>query len=197
MKTIKHVELYGGSCIRKKIIIDTCELYENQFETIAIHPDSQELDVRTTETEEKAIHDFDEMFMKYAGEMQKAIYTANLRTSNKYTLVYLNEFGFSIVQKITLRSVEYTTYAQFGDAVKLSFVPYRKRKVYQMYFYDCSIMIFAGWQDIKETDTKDILKDDGIKIVKSKYSCFDARYIDDIENILKIQFVFISSTNRV
>jgi len=47
-------------------------------------------------------------------------------------------------------------------------------------------MIFEGWQDLKETDTKEVLKDDGnVKLVKSKYACFDSRYIDDLEKVFK------------
>ena len=37
-----------------------------------------------------------------------------------------------------------------------------------------------------ESATKDILKDDGqIKITKSKYSCFSASYIEDLEKVFK------------
>lgn len=47
-------------------------------------------------------------------------------------------------------------------------------------------MIFEGWQDLKEANTKEILKDDGtVKIVKSKYGCFDARYIEDLEKVFE------------
>ena len=104
----------------------------------------------------------------------------------RYTLVYLNDFGFPVAQKIIFQSMELTTYAQYSDVVKMIFKPYRKRSLYQKYFYNNSLMIFKGWQDMKESDTKEILKDnDSLKIIKSKYSGFDARYIDDLEKVFK------------
>ena len=47
-------------------------------------------------------------------------------------------------------------------------------------------MISEGWQDLKEEDTKEVLKDDGnIRTTKSKYGCFDGRYIEDLEAVFK------------
>ena len=38
----------------------------------------------------------------------------------------------------------------------------------------------------KETDIKETITDnDKVKITKSKYGCFDSRYIDDLENCFK------------
>ena len=79
-----------------------------------------------------------------------------------------------------------TTYAQYSDVVEMVFTPYRKRRQYKKYFYNCSLMIFEGWQDLKEEDTKEVLKDDGnIRTTKSKYDCFDGRYIEDLEAVFK------------
>ena len=53
-------------------------------------------------------------------------------------------------------------------------------------FYNSSLMIFDGWQDMDESAIKETLKEDEkIKITKSKYSCFSASYIEDLEKIFK------------
>ena len=65
-------------------------------------------------------------------------------------------------------------------------IQFNKRKYYKKTFYDCSLLIFEGWQDLNKEDISEVLKDDGnTKLVKSKYGCFDSRYIDDLENIFK------------
>lgn len=185
MKTLKHEEIGGGYSIRKKIIIDTCEISDGKFDVMALYENGEELEEVETNTEAEAIQAFNKMFEKYAGELQKALY-GKLETGKKYTIVHLGEFGFPIAQKITFHSMKCTTYAQHGDVVKMIFTPYRKRNQYQKYFYNASFMIFEGWQDLNETDTKEVLKDDGnVKLVKSKYACFDSRYIDDLENVFK------------
>lgn len=182
--TLKHIELNGGYSGKHKIIIDACELF-GEYEVIAMRENGEELACKTAATETEAIKAFYNMILQYAGNLQKALYN-KLAEGEKYTLVYLNEFGFPVAQKIIFQSMELTTYAQYSDVVKMIFKPYRKRSLYQKYFYNNSLMIFKGWQDMKESDTKEILKEsDSLKITKSKYSCFDARYIDNLEKIFK------------
>lgn len=182
--TLKHIELNGGYSGKRKIIIDACEFF-GEYEVMAMRENSEELACKTVATEIEAIKTFDNMILQYAGNLQKALYN-KLVEGERYTLVYLNDFGFPVAQKIIFQSMELTTYAQYSDVVKMIFKPYRKRSLYQKYFYNNSLMIFKGWQDMKESDTKEILKDnDSLKIIKSKYSGFDARYIDDLEKVFK------------
>lgn len=184
MKTLKHEELKGGYTMGKKIIVDACELSENDFEVMTMYEDEEEIDCKAATTEAEVIQIVNDMIQEYAGELQKAIYNANMVEGGKYTLVYCNEFGFPVAQKITFHGFNLCTYAQYSDVVKMVFTPYRKRNQYQKYFYNISLMIFKGWQDLKEEDTSKVLKDDGnVKMTRSKYSCFDARYIDDLEKI--------------
>lgn len=187
--TLKRIELNGGYSGKRKIIIDACELF-GKYEVMAMYEDNglstdDELACKTVATKEEALKAFDGMVLQYAGNLQKALYN-KLVEGEKYTLVYLNDFGFPVAQKIVFQSMELTTYAQYSDVVKMIFKPYRKRSLYQKYFYNNSLMIFEGWQDMKESDTMETLKDnESIKVTKSKYSCFDARYIEDLENIFK------------
>ena len=183
-RTIKHEELKGGYSIGKKVIIDAVEAF-GEFEIMAMHEDGTELESFETNTEVEAIKAFDEILLKYAEPLQKALYN-KLEEGGKYTFVYLNDFGFPVVQKITFHSMKCTTYAQYSDVIEMIFTPYRKRNQYRKYFYNCSLMIFKGWQDMKEEDTHKTLKDnESVKITMSKYACFDSRYIDDLEKVFK------------
>lgn len=180
-RTIRHEELKGGYTMGKKTIIDACEIF-GEFEIMAMYEDDEELESKTVSTEIEAIKVFDDLFMKYAEPLQKALYN-KLQEGKRYTLVYLNEFGFPVAQKITFHSMKAKTYAQYSDVMEMIFTPYRKRTQYRKLFYNCSMMIFEGWQDLKEEEIKVTLEDNkNVKITKSKYGCFDSRYIDDLEN---------------
>ena len=183
-RTIRHEELKGDYTMEKKIIIDACEI-SGEFEVMAMYEDGEELESKTVTTEIEAIKVFDDLFMKYAEPLQCALYN-KLHSGKKYTLVYLNDFGFPVAEKITFHSVRSSTYAQHSDVMEMIFTPYRKRTQYRKLFYSCSMMIFEGWQDLKEEEIKETLEDNkNVKITKSKYGCFDSRYIDDLENCFK------------
>lgn len=183
-RTIRHEELKGGYTMGRKIIIDACEIF-GEFEIMAMYENGEELESRTVSTEIEAIKVFDNLLLKYAEPLQCALYN-KLQPGKKYTLVYLNEFGFPVAQKITFHSMRTTTYAQYSDVMEMIFTPYRKRTKYRKLIYNCSMMIFEGWQDLKETDIKETITDnDKVKVTKSKYGCFDSKYIDDLENCFK------------
>lgn len=184
VRTIKHEELKGGYSNGKKIIIDASEVY-GEFEIMAMYEDGTELESTTASTEKEAAKAFDEILLKYAEPLQKALYN-KLKEGEKYTLVYLNDFGYPVAQKIKFHSMKCTTYAQYSDVVEMVFTPYRKRSQVKKRFYESSLMVFKGWQELKEEDTHEVLKNnESVKITKSKYSCFDSRYIDDLENSFK------------
>lgn len=183
-RTIRHEELKGGYTMGKKIIIDACEIFR-EFEIMAMYENGEELESRTVSTEIEVIKVFDNLLLKYTEPLQCALYN-KLQPGKKYTLVYLNEFGFPVAQKITFHSMRTTTYAQYSDVMEMIFTPYRKRTKYRKLIYNCSMMIFEGWQDLKEEELKETLEDNkNVKITKSKYGCFDSRYIDDLENCFK------------
>lgn len=191
MKTIKRIELFGNYSGKRKIIIDACQFMENEIEVMAIREgnvlvEDTELDCITVQTEAEALKTFDSLINKYAESLQKALYNAKMVEGGKYTLVYLNDFGFPVAQRITYHEMQLCTYVQYSDCVRLVFTPYRKRKMYAKTFYNTSLMIFEGWQDLKEEDIKNTISDNGkVKTTISKYGSFDAQYIDDLEKVFK------------
>ena len=188
INSIRHEEIGGGYTMQREIILNAADLRPigGQFEIVALDRDGEELDTATAGSEAAALVEFNKLVQKYAGPLQKALNAAGLIPGHRYTLVYLNEFGFPVAQKITFDSMTFTTYAQHSDVVKLVFTPYRKRTKYSRRFYNSSLLIFDGWQDMDESAIKETLKeDDKIKVTKSKYSCFSASYIEDLEKVFK------------
>lgn len=183
---IRHEELGGGYTMRPHVILDAADLRPigKQFEIVALDKDGEELEAVTAADEAAAIKEFDALVQKYAEPFQRAMNAAGLRPGHRYTLVYLSEFGFPVADKITFHSMRFRTYAQHSDVAELTVTRYRKRSRCSCLFHNQSLMIFDGWQDMDDSATKDILKDDGtVKITKSKYTCFSANYIEDLEKV--------------
>ena len=183
---IRHEELGGGYTMRPHVILDAADLRSigKQYEVMALGHDGEELEAVTVVDEAAAVAEFDKLVDKYAEPFQKALYAAQLVPDHRYTLVYLSEFGFPIADKVTYHSMRCRTYAQHSDVVELTVTRYRKRSRCSCLFYNCSLMIFEGWQDMDDSAISDTLKYDGIiKVTKSKYTCFSASYIEDLEHI--------------
>lgn len=186
MRTIKHEEIGGGYTHARKIIIDACESSTGEFKAMALDEDGEELTGHKAHDEDSITEAFYNLINQYAEPLQKTVYCARLVPGGKYTLAYCNEFGFPVAQKITLDSVQLTSYAQFSDCVRLAFIPYCKRTKYTKTFYNTSLLIFEGWQDLPKNFGFTVKRETAdCTMLKSNYSCFDSHYIDDIEKILK------------
>lgn len=183
---IRHEELGGGYTMRPHVILDAADLHPigKQFEIVALDKDGEELEAVTAADEAAAIKEFDRLVDKYAEPFQRALYSAGLVPGHRYTLVYLSEFGFPVADKVTYHSMRCWTYAQHSDVVELTVTRYRKRSRCSCLFYNCSLLVFEGWQDMDDGAINDVLKDDGkVKITQSKYGCFSASYIEDLEKV--------------
>lgn len=182
MKRLAHEVIGGSYSNRREIILDACYIDRTTIEVMALS-NGNEMEVKQFDNDEAAALDyFAKLVHRYAGNFQKAVY-GKLQRGEKYTLAYLNEFGWPVTQKIKFESAEFTSYAQHSDVVKMIFTPYRKRSLYQKYFYNQSLMIFKGWQDLEMDKLSIITERNGLVIRSSKYSCFDARYIDEMEEL--------------
>ena len=118
--------------------------------------------------------------------VQGTFKAAGLVPGEKYTIFHLgHDFGFPMFDKITFDSMSFEKYAQYEDAVKLTFTPYRKRRLFYRWYYNESFIICRGWHDLDETKIKNIIEDTPeYKATMTKYSCFDARYIQDAKEYL-------------
>ena len=69
MNPIKHTEyIYNG----RRVILDTCELALNHYETMLLYPNGHEIACRTARTEADAIAGFDELLTAYPADTKPA-----------------------------------------------------------------------------------------------------------------------------
>ena len=185
LKTIKHIELGGGYTMRRKVILDI-EKINDEYEVMAMLPDGEELDSGKFDDREDALAEFDKYFNKYAEDFQKAIYNANLKPYERYTIACLSDFGFPCVIHIEYLDADYTTYAQHSDVVRLKYHQKYKKHDTEKYFYNKSVSIFKGWQELpKDFGYNVIGESDQVVTKMSKYGCFDYHYIEDMNNYFK------------
>jgi hypothetical protein len=69
---------------------------------------------------------------------------ADIQQGEKLTLFYIGGMGSIMTDRMTFDSVENTTYAQYDNAVKLTFTPERKRNLHYNYFHS-ELLVFKGW----------------------------------------------------
>lgn len=182
---LKHLEFGGGYSNKRKIICDIAYIY-GAFEVAAIYENGDEVDVEKARTEEEAFRIFDGFVEKYAGRFQTEVYKANLIPGERYTVFTLGDFGFPIAYQFTLVSIEYTTYAQYDDAVVFTVRRKGKRKNERFVYHGKSIQVYHGWQTMPENFGFEVLEENEESVLcKSKYCCFDAGYMADAEKVFK------------
>lgn len=154
MSSLYHAKLGGGYTQRREIIIDAADMSEygeSSFEVAALTEDGDELDMERCDTAEQAKAAFDALIQKYAEPLQRTIASADLQPGGRYTLVYHNEFGFPVAQKVTFWGYAMRTYAQHSDVVQLT-VAYRggKTQWLKLFIGYEPLLIFRGWQSCRE-----------------------------------------------
>lgn len=65
MSTIKRTEYTRNG---RRVILDTCELAANRYETMLMYPDGQEITYRTASTETDALRDFEVILAAYPAD---------------------------------------------------------------------------------------------------------------------------------
>lgn len=194
MSSLYHAKLGGGYTQRREIIIDAADMSEygeSGFEVAALAEDGNELDMERCDTEEQAKAAFDTLIQKYAGPLQRTIASADLQPGGRYTLVFHNEFGFPIAQRVTFCGYAMRTYAQHSDVVQLKVVYRREKKQWLKLFIGYEpLLIFKGWQELPESAVWRPTRStrDGTMRV-SKYESFSNQYIEDALRILKAPVV--------
>ena len=176
-----HEEIGGGYGMRRKTIIDTTEIESGVFETMTLLENGDELECVRSDNAKDAERVFREMIQRHAGPLQAAFYRAAMVPGERYTLVFLGEFGFPVDLRITFQEAKLTTYAQYDDAVSVTFREQNKRKSYRMYMYNKSFLVYDGWRNLEKTASYNVEKRGGCTTMISKYGCFDERFMDDIK----------------
>lgn len=190
MSSLYHAKLGGGYTQRREIIIDAADMREYEesgFEVAALTEDGDELDMERCDTAEQAKAAFDALIQKYAGPLQRTIASADLQPGGRYTLVFHNEFGFPVAQKVTFWGYAMRTYAQHSDVVQLT-VAYRggKTQCLKLFIGYEPLLIFRGWQELPESALWDVKRSSGDTTMRvSKYGSFSDQYIEDALHILK------------
>lgn len=116
--------------------------------------------------------------------IQEQFKNAELEKGEKYTLFYISDLGSLITERITYDSCQPTKYAQYNNAVKLTYKPENKRKLYYRHFYS-DLLLFKGWHSLPETVLRNVeVRPDGLKITHSKYYSCDRRQFDEVLNYL-------------
>jgi hypothetical protein len=181
-----NFKLRGGNTIKNGIIINTDTNSTGEFKTVAKYENGAILQELTAQTANEAARNIHKVFNDYAEPRQKAFFNAGLVEGEKYTIMCMSDFGFPVTIKCKIIGVEYTTYAQHSDVVKVCCIPYKSRKARAYLFYSGSVIIFKGWQELKEEDTYNIeeVRENCI-MRRSKYGCFDPRYFEDVLKKLK------------
>ncbi|PPB12856.1 LPD29 domain-containing protein [Brevibacillus laterosporus] len=113
--------------------------------------------------------------------IQEQFKNADIQQGEKLTLFFISDFGAIVTNRITFDSVEPTTYAQYNNAVKLSFKPENKRQLYYNHFYS-TLLVYKGWHNLPETVLHDIEVCNGYTLSKSKYLSCDKKQYDEILN---------------
>ena len=190
MSSLYHAKLGGGYTQRREIIIDAADMSEygeSSFEVAALTEDGDELDMERCDTAEQAKAAYDALIQKYAEPLQRTIASADLQPGGRYTLVYHNEFGFPVAQKVTFWGYAMRTYAQHSDVVQLT-VAYRggKTQWLKLFIGYEPLLIFRGWQELPESALWDVKGSSGDTTMRvSKYGSFSDQYIEDALHILK------------
>ena len=117
--------------------------------------------------------------LKEVDGIQEQFRNADLKQGQKVTLFYITDFGSVANQMVTLDSVEYTKYAQYDNAVKLTWIPKGKRKQYYNFFYS-TLLVYEGWLELPKSVLHEVKETNDFVITKTKYLSCDKKQYDVI-----------------
>ncbi|WP_080845604.1 LPD29 domain-containing protein [Cytobacillus gottheilii] len=111
--------------------------------------------------------------------IQDQFTNADIQQGEKLTLIYISDFGSIVTNRITFDSVTNSKYAQYDNAIKLTFTPEKKRKLHYKYFYS-TMLVYKGWVSLPKSVLHEEEQRNGFTITKSKYHSCDNRQYDEI-----------------
>jgi hypothetical protein len=115
----------------------------------------------------------------------------NLKHGEKYTLLWMSSFGMGLSEmKGTLEQIELCSYAQYGEAVKITLKPFRKKKSVTMVFYPGKdFMMYHGYVEA-DTEMVRSWKSSGDVVVGETLLAFDPEYFEIAKRSVKEKPVF-------
>jgi hypothetical protein len=113
--------------------------------------------------------------------IQEQFKQADIQQGEKITLFYISDWGSIVTSRVTFDSATPTTYAQYNNAIKLTYKPEKKRKLYYNHFYS-TLLVYKGWHNLPETVLNDVEVRNDMIITKSKYHSCDKKQYDEILN---------------
>jgi hypothetical protein len=112
--------------------------------------------------------------------IQEQFKNADLQQGQKVTLFYISDWGSITKSHITIDKVEPAKYAQYDNAIKITFTPEGKRKQYYNYWYS-TLLVYNGWLNLPEEVLYTIEETGtGLTMKKSKYLSCDKKQYDEI-----------------
>ncbi|MCY7947675.1 hypothetical protein P8891_11515 [Bacillus atrophaeus] len=116
--------------------------------------------------------------------IQEQFEKAEFEKGEKYTLFYISDLGSLITERITYDSCQPMKYAQYDNAMKVTYKPENKRNLYYRHFYS-DLLMFKGWHSLPETVLNNVeVRPDGTKITHSKYHSCNKRQFDEVLDYL-------------
>ena len=106
---------------------------------------------------------------------------ANIQQGEKITLFYISDFGSIVTSKVIFDNVVNESYAQYKNAVKLTFKPENKRSLHYSHFYS-TLLVYKGWLSLPETVLYKVEEKNGFRVTSSKFHSCDNRQYDEILN---------------
>lgn len=113
--------------------------------------------------------------------IQEQFKHAAIEQGEKVTLFYISDFGSIVKSKITFNNVEPTKYAQYDNAIKLTFIPDKKSNLHYKHFYS-TLLVYKGWHSLPDTVLNHVEENNGMRITRSKYHSCDDKQYDEILN---------------
>ena len=118
--------------------------------------------------------------------IQEQFKKADIEKGEKLTLFYISDWGSIVESKIIFDSATPSTYAQYNNAIKLTFKPEKKRNLHYKYFHS-TLLVYKGWQTLPKTVLNEVEENNGFIVTRTKYGSCDNKQYDEIINYFEQQ----------
>ncbi|MEM4994955.1 LPD29 domain-containing protein [Priestia sp. SB1] len=118
--------------------------------------------------------------------IQEQFKNADIQQGEKVTLFYISDWGSIVTSRVTFDEAVPAKYAQYDNAVKLTFTPEKKRKLHYKYFYS-TLLVYKGSHSLPDTVLNHVEESNGMRVTRSKYGSCDNKQYDEIMSYFEQQ----------